>query len=228
MEAHASPWHNDSRFSYFWQHYNMLMNAGHQDAVMRGRYVAMQTRATLTTMSGMHHPLSSKLQQSHVSKNPFREKYLKKQRKRIKKNNKRKKRSISIIQGNQSDTESLYSQMRQGMHIQDTNEDMEVTEDFLAFLEQSKKHREEWKNTKSPRNLSFSEENILTSKEVAPYPNPKEHPDVIRSREMQELYGQASPKIQAMETALQLSFDRNNTIYQPKYWPNIPLNVMFN
>lgn len=56
----------------------------------------------------------------------------------------------------------------------------------------------------------------------------QEHPDLIRSKEMQELYGQASPKIQAMETALQLSFDRNNTIHQPKYWPNIPLNVMFN
>lgn len=120
----------------------------------------------------MQHPHRGKVQQSHVLKSPFREKYRKKQRKRIKKN-KRKKSNTSIIQGNQSDTESLYSQMRQGMHIQDTNEDMEVTEDFLAFLEQSKKHREEWKNMKSVKNLSFSEENILNSKEVPPSSNPK-------------------------------------------------------
>lgn len=55
MEASASPWYNDSRFSTFWQHYNMLMNAGHQDAVMKSRHVAMQTKATLTTMVGTIH-----------------------------------------------------------------------------------------------------------------------------------------------------------------------------
>lgn len=54
-------------------------------------------------------------------------------------------------QGPLSDTEALYSQMSQGMHIQDVNneEDMEVTEDFLMFMAQSEKHREQWKVSKS-------------------------------------------------------------------------------
>lgn len=85
------------------------------------------------------------------------------------KNNRRKKGNARTTQENQSDTESLYFQIREGMHIQDTNEETEVTEDFLAFLEQSKKHREEWRITKS-QNKGISQEEALNTKEVmAPY-----------------------------------------------------------
>ena len=40
---------------------------------------------------------------------------------------------------------------------------------------------------------------------------------------MQRLYGASAAKIQAMETAMQLSFDKHCDRKQPKYWPVIPL-----
>ena len=67
----------------------------------------------------------------------------------------------------QSDTESLYSQMKQGMQIQDAKEDMEVTEDFLMFLEQSKKHREEWKIMKFQKESDNVQKTSLDTDKVA-------------------------------------------------------------
>ena len=44
---------------------------------------------------------------------------------------------------------------------------------------------------------------------------------------MQLLYGDAAARIHAMETAVQLSFDRINTQHRPQFWPEIPFNVVF-
>lgn len=42
---------------------------------------------------------------------------------------------------------------------------------------------------------------------------------------MKKLYGKDAAKILAMETAMQLNFDRNCDLKQPKYWPVIPLKL---
>lgn len=42
---------------------------------------------------------------------------------------------------------------------------------------------------------------------------------------MRKLYGEDSAKIMAMEAAMQLTFDRNRDLKQPKYWPVIPLKL---
>jgi gem associated protein 8 len=39
------------------------------------------------------------------------------------------------------------------------------------------------------------------------------------------LYGADAPRIQAMETAIQLNFNRNCDRKQPKFWPNMPLQL---
>lgn len=54
---------------------------------------------------------------------------------------------------------------------------------------------------------------------------PAERPGERRSAEMKRLYGKDAAKIQGMETAMQLTFDRNCDRKQPKYWPVIPLNL---
>jgi hypothetical protein len=46
-----------------------------------------------------------------------------------------------------------------------------------------------------------------------------------RSEEMKLMYGEAAPMILGMETAMQLSFNRNCDLKQPKPWPNIPLKL---
>ncbi|XP_045130257.1 gem-associated protein 8-like isoform X2 [Portunus trituberculatus] len=225
MEQHASPWYSDSRFAPFWRQYNALMSAAHQDAICKAEHVANQARAAL--MSSLHNGPYHRKQQSLQPSHMLREKRFRKSQRRKKNKRRSRNHKLSNNPGNQSDTESLYSQMRQGMHIQDANDDMEVNEDFLLFLEQSKKHREEWKILKVKNDQEDTQTAATTTDKAAPHVESKEHPDVIRSREMQQLYGQASAKIQAMETALQLSFDRNATLHQPQYWPNIPITLMF-
>lgn len=54
---------------------------------------------------------------------------------------------------------------------------------------------------------------------------PSERPGERRRAEMTKLYGTDAAKIQAMEAAMQLTFDRNCDVKQPKYWPVIPLKL---
>lgn len=54
---------------------------------------------------------------------------------------------------------------------------------------------------------------------------PSERPGERRGAEMKKLYGEDAAKIQAMEAAMQLTFDRNCDLKQPKYWPVIPLKL---
>uniref|UniRef100_A0A2K6SS68 Gem nuclear organelle associated protein 8 n=1 Tax=Saimiri boliviensis boliviensis TaxID=39432 RepID=A0A2K6SS68_SAIBB len=51
---------------------------------------------------------------------------------------------------------------------------------------------------------------------------PTERPGERRQAEMKHLYGDSAAKIQAMEAAVQVSFDKHCDQKQPKYWPVIP------
>jgi gem associated protein 8 len=54
---------------------------------------------------------------------------------------------------------------------------------------------------------------------------PRQQVGLQRTQEMKLMYGEAAPMILGMETAMQLSFDRNCDLRQPKLWPNIPLKL---
>ena len=56
---------------------------------------------------------------------------------------------------------------------------------------------------------------------------PRERPGLRRAAEMKELYGQGAAMIHGMETALQMTYDRNTDIRRPKFWPNMPFRVQF-
>jgi len=45
--------------------------------------------------------------------------------------------------------------------------------------------------------------------------------------EMKMLYGRGSAMIHGMETAMQLTFNRNCDRKQAKMWPQIPLKIKF-
>lgn len=45
-----------------------------------------------------------------------------------------------------------------------------------------------------------------------------------RSEELKKIYGEKSPKILGMETALQLNYERHFEKSKPSYWPHLPLN----
>ncbi|XP_063606096.1 gem-associated protein 8-like [Penaeus indicus] len=227
------PWYYDKRYARFWHHYNTMMMTAHKDAVVRARHIASHTN---TALSGMlkEQPCQnlprysdfSRLRKSASSRSVSdisRSSRNRKKRKRKKKNRQHRTQAIHDSQGTVSDSEALQSQMSQGMHLQDEEESMEVSEDFLEFLQKSEQHRVEWKIRKVKKALDEEKQ----SEDSESNSKPKEHPDVVRSREMHQLYGEAAARIHAMETAVQLSFDRISTLYQPQYWPNIPFKLIF-
>ncbi|XP_047485414.1 gem-associated protein 8-like [Penaeus chinensis] len=232
VEKHGeNPWYYDKRYARFWHHYNTMMMTAHKDAVVRARHIASHTNAALSGMLKKQ-PCQNLPRYSDFSRHRKSSKSLtdisrssrnRKKRKRKKKNRQIRTQAILDSQGTVSDSEALQSQMSQGMHLQDEEENMEVSEDFLEFIQQSEQHRVEWKTRKVKKALDEEKQ----SEDSESNSTPKEHPDVVRSREMHQLYGEAAARIHAMETAVQLSFDRISTLYQPQYWPNIPLKLIF-
>ncbi|XP_070799125.1 gem-associated protein 8 [Pituophis catenifer annectens] len=108
-------------------------------------------------------------------------------------------------------------------------DNMEITEELRHYFEQTERHQEELRKQKqleaehqeiyveADHNLHLS-----TSRSVQP---PTEKPGERRMAEMRKLYGKGANKIQAMETTMQLNFDRNCDTKQPKYWPIISLKL---
>ncbi|XP_068165457.1 gem-associated protein 8 [Antennarius striatus] len=107
---------------------------------------------------------------------------------------------------------------------------MEISEELRQYFAQTEKHREELKRQQqieAEQHDSYVPADrdlrgVSWRSSTAP---PSERPGERRSAEMKKLYGDDSPKILAMETAMQLTFDRNCDLKQPKYWPVIPLKL---
>ncbi|XP_028427689.1 gem-associated protein 8 isoform X2 [Perca flavescens] len=108
---------------------------------------------------------------------------------------------------------------------------MEISEELRQYFAQTEKHREELK--KQQQLEAEQHESYVPADQdlrggaswrssMAP---PLERPGERRGAEMKKLYGRDSAKILAMEAAMQLNFDRNCDLKQPKYWPVIPLKL---
>uniref|UniRef100_A0A5F8HGX8 Gem nuclear organelle associated protein 8 n=1 Tax=Monodelphis domestica TaxID=13616 RepID=A0A5F8HGX8_MONDO len=106
---------------------------------------------------------------------------------------------------------------------------MEITEELRQYFAETERHREELKRQQQ---LEAQHQDVYveadhdlhqtTGRSVQP---PSERPGERRMVEMKKLYGDSAAKIQAMETAMQLTFDKNCDKKQPKYWPVIPLKL---
>ncbi|XP_021141013.2 gem-associated protein 8 isoform X1 [Columba livia] len=103
---------------------------------------------------------------------------------------------------------------------------MEITEELRQFFAQTERHREELRRQQQleaeQQYVDADQDLHRTERTVEP---PTERPGERRMAEMKKLYGAEADKIQAMEAALQLIFDRNCDKKQPKYWPIIPLKL---
>ncbi|KAM4683240.1 gem-associated protein 8 isoform 2-T3 [Amazona ochrocephala] len=104
---------------------------------------------------------------------------------------------------------------------------MEITEELRQFFAQTEAHREELRRQQQleAENQYVEADQDLhkwTGRSVQP---PTERPGERRMAEMKRLYGAEAEKIQAMEAAMQLVFDRSCDKKQPKYWPIIPLKL---
>ncbi|NWH73432.1 GEMI8 protein, partial [Piaya cayana] len=104
---------------------------------------------------------------------------------------------------------------------------MEITEELRQFFAQTERHREELRRQQeleAEDQYVEADQDLHKRMERSVQP-PTERPGERRMAEMKKLYGAEAAKIQAMEAAMQLIFDRNCDKKQPKYWPIIPLKL---
>ncbi|XP_051840456.1 gem-associated protein 8 [Antechinus flavipes] len=106
---------------------------------------------------------------------------------------------------------------------------MEITEELRQYFAETERHREELKRQQQ---LEAEHQDVYVEADHDLHPTtgrsvqpPSERPGERRMVEMKKLYGESAAKIQAMETAMQLTFDKNCDKKQPKYWPVIPLKL---
>ncbi|XP_055764751.1 gem-associated protein 8-like [Salvelinus fontinalis] len=107
---------------------------------------------------------------------------------------------------------------------------MEITEELRQYFAQTERHKEE---LKKQQQLEAEQQDsyVLADQDMHRISwhgrllPPSERPGERRGAEMKKLYGEDAAKIQGMETAMQLTFDRNCDKKQPKYWPVIPLKL---
>ncbi|XP_029031291.1 gem-associated protein 8 isoform X2 [Betta splendens] len=107
---------------------------------------------------------------------------------------------------------------------------MEISEELRQYFAQTERHREELK--KQQQMEAEQQDSYVPADQdlhgvswrstAAP---PSERPGERRGAEMKKLYGKDAAKILGMEAAMQLTFDRNCDLRQPKYWPVIPLKL---
>ncbi|XP_040046137.2 gem-associated protein 8 isoform X1 [Gasterosteus aculeatus] len=107
---------------------------------------------------------------------------------------------------------------------------MEISDELRQYFAQTEKHREELKKQQQiedelhesyvPADRDLRD--VSSRSSAAP---PSDRPGERRGAEMKKLYGTDAAKILAMEAAMQLNFDRNCDLKQPKYWPVIPLKL---
>ena len=127
--------------------------------------------------------------------------------------------------------------------------EMEINEDMLDFFAQSMKHKAErskhqfnsckikivifillctTEDIEDNTEISYvtMDENLETrAVDVFGVNIPDEMPKDTKREKYQQLYGEMSDRINAMETAMQLTFHRNCDMKQPKLWPNMPLKL---
>ncbi|KAG7213330.1 hypothetical protein KM043_002627 [Ampulex compressa] len=99
--------------------------------------------------------------------------------------------------------------------------EFEINEDLMSFLEQSIRHKVELKKMRESKLAAKEkekEEEMATIQTGAAWAQ-------ARNRNAKLLYGDASPRILAMETALQATTNRHKDKAKPQYWPNIPLRL---
>ncbi|XP_029379739.1 gem-associated protein 8 [Echeneis naucrates] len=107
---------------------------------------------------------------------------------------------------------------------------MEISEELRQYFAHTEKHREELKKQQqmeAEQQDSYvpADQDLHGASWRSSAAPPSERPGERRGAEMKKLYGQDAAKILAMEAAMQLTFDRNCDLKQPKYWPVIPLKL---
>lgn len=104
---------------------------------------------------------------------------------------------------------------------EDDDGDLEVSEEFVNFLRENAKFREDARRERERLKAEQAKENDEEQMVAGPY-KPNDKPE-----ELKDLYGDSWMKIAAIENYVQANFINESDTYQPMYWPNIPFNFNF-
>jgi gem associated protein 8 len=113
--------------------------------------------------------------------------------------------------------------------------EFEMTKELEEFFAQTAKHRQQREILKVTQ-AATSNQDTLEYVDVSSLSAGQSRPTVLppseqigsrRLMEMKQLYGSGAAMIHGMETAMQLTFDRNIDKFKPRLWPAVPLNIVY-
>lgn len=215
--SHAlpQPFGDSSQYNWFWEnYYNALeWQERHQVAYWKSRSIALEYENTLLHQYVQRLVCNDEnpgyfTKQKHVPKIPTSH-------------------SVSSSKGkkwNMKQQATPNGNSKEQEIREDSNQDefeFEVTEEMMDFFEQSIRHKMELKEEREAERKKAEKEKGFDDAGLPP----RKQIGLQRTEEMKLMYGEAAPMILGMETAMQLSFDRNCDLKQPKLWPNIPLKL---
>ncbi|CAD0200039.1 unnamed protein product [Chrysodeixis includens] len=101
--------------------------------------------------------------------------------------------------------------------------DLEVSEEFIQFLRENKKFRDDAKRERERlRDEQHVEDRSVKEMEAGPLES-MENPQ----QKLQRLYGDGSDRIAALEASMRSQYISICDREKPLYWPNIPFNFNF-
>ncbi|XP_043921675.1 gem-associated protein 8 [Protopterus annectens] len=228
--ANKSPWYAHKIYSKYWRHYSQAMQwlDRHKQAYKKAVestycYPGFESSGAASNRDADWDVHESLLSSSSNSSEPNQRRHHYQGMQHPKTSEKSTEKQVEMKEtGGSEDSESEYE-------IECDISNMEITEELRQYFAQTEKHREELKRQHqiSAQVLETyvaadHDLHLVKGRTVEP---PAERPGERRVAEMKLLYGEDASKIQGMETAMQLTFDRNCDKKQPKYWPIIPLRL---
>ncbi|XP_050415727.1 gem-associated protein 8 [Patella vulgata] len=231
----SSPyWYNDKCFARYWRHYHQVMGWYQKHLNV---YKSMQQQCY--SDSSTFRPYQSRRRNNQPKEHNHHHHHHHRTKRRRRSKHKSKKLCESDREAGESSSVGNQEEPMSGTEAGEavgTSEkeefEMEITDDMLQFFAHSQQHRKERDMKKDDELEDDSRSNVRVNiedvhKQMPTVEAPKERPGVRRTAEMKMLYGKGAAMIHGMETALQMTYDRNIDVQQPKVWPNIPLRITF-
>ncbi|KAL8573238.1 hypothetical protein ACOMHN_006649 [Nucella lapillus] len=237
-------WYEHECFNHYWRHYHFV-SMWCRKHMQTYRTVLNQYNNTLSHMhphtaagqSPANNSQATPVFKKPVSKKTVRNRKARRRRKIAKKRNQEAVKSAeltgrdSTLSQLSEDDDGTGETTESAAEGAVKEEDMEITDEMLDFFAHTHRHKQEREALKKSNDGGNEEKhvNIEESEEKNERTEsaPAERPGSKRTTEMRLLYGKGAAMIHGMETALQMTFDRNIDVLQPSFWPNMPLRVLF-
>lgn len=197
-------WYANPVYARYWQHYNQAMN-WHQKH--KRTYRKAMEACYMPSLFSMHSSAVQRYSDWHADERCL---------------------NRETATEDESETDEKGDSSDEGL-IECNVSNVDISEELRQYFAQTEQHRQKLKqqqemNAEEQGSYVLADQDLhrVSWKSVLP---PSERPGESRAVEMKKLYGKDAAKIQGMETAMRLTFDRNCDRKQPKYWPVIPLNL---